>query len=46
MGKITDEYIHEMTDRYDKDDLTFATVCSHTSLQIFNGAKNDNKYAG
>ncbi len=39
ISKITDEYIHEMIDGYDIDDLTIATVCSHTSLQIFNGAK-------
>ena len=39
MNEITSKYIREMIDGYDKDKLTIATVCSHTSLQIFNGAK-------
>jgi len=36
--EITEDYIRYMVEDYDKDDLTIATVCSHTSLQIFNGA--------
>ena len=37
--EITEDYIRDMVEDYDKDYLTIATVCSHTSLQIFNGAK-------
>lgn len=33
--------IHDMLTSYDKEKLTVATVCSHTSLQIFNGAKKE-----
>jgi 5-formaminoimidazole-4-carboxamide-1-(beta)-D-ribofuranosyl 5'-monophosphate synthetase len=28
-------------DNYDKDDLVIATLCSHSSLQIFNGARKE-----
>lgn len=31
--------IDKMLDGYDKDDLTVVTVCSHSSLQIFHGAR-------
>ncbi len=41
MDEITDKYIQNIIDRYDKDNLTIATVCSHTSLQIFHGAKKE-----
>ncbi|MCD4768001.1 MAG: formate--phosphoribosylaminoimidazolecarboxamide ligase [Methanosarcinales archaeon] len=37
--EITEDYIRDMVEDYDKDDLTIATVCSHTSLQIFNCSK-------
>ena len=30
-----------MLTNYDKDDLTICTVCSHSSLQIFNGARKE-----
>jgi 5-formaminoimidazole-4-carboxamide-1-(beta)-D-ribofuranosyl 5'-monophosphate synthetase len=33
--------IHDMLASYDKNDLTIATVCSHSSLQIFHGAKQE-----
>jgi len=33
--------IHDMLTSYDKKKLTIATVCSHSSLQIFNGAKKE-----
>ena len=33
--------IKEMLSTYDKNNLTIATVCSHSSLQIFNGAKKE-----
>lgn len=33
--------ISDMLTSYDKKKLTIATVCSHTSLQIFNGAKKE-----
>jgi len=38
MAKID---IKDMLTNYDKKDLTIATVCSHSSLQIFNGAKKE-----
>ena len=41
IGKMTDKCIHDMIEGYDKDNLTVATVCSHTSLQIFHGAKKE-----
>ncbi|MEF8879514.1 MAG: formate--phosphoribosylaminoimidazolecarboxamide ligase [Candidatus Thermoplasmatota archaeon] len=33
--------IEGMLADYDKDDLTICTVCSHSSLQLFNGAKKE-----
>ena len=33
--------VHDMLTSYDKKNLTIATVCSHSSLQIFNGAKKE-----
>ncbi len=33
--------IPEILDSYDKDNITIATVCSHSSLQIFHGAKKE-----
>ena len=33
--------INDMLASYDKKNLTIATVCSHSSLQIFNGAKKE-----
>ena len=33
--------IKELLKSYDKKNLTIATVCSHSSLQIFNGAKKE-----
>jgi len=33
--------IEDMLASYDKNNLTIATVCSHSSLQIFNGAKKE-----
>jgi 5-formaminoimidazole-4-carboxamide-1-(beta)-D-ribofuranosyl 5'-monophosphate synthetase len=33
--------IKDLLANYDKKDLTIATVCSHSSLQIFNGAKKE-----
>lgn len=41
MHKITDRYISEMIDGYDRDNLTIAMVCTHTSLRIFSGAKRE-----
>jgi len=34
--------INDMLTSYDKKNLTIATVCSHSSLQIFNGARKEN----
>jgi len=39
--EITEDYIRDMVEDYDKDDLTIAMVCSHTSFRIFNGAKKE-----
>lgn len=33
--------IKSILDDYNKDELTIATVCSHSSLQIFHGAKKE-----
>jgi 5-formaminoimidazole-4-carboxamide-1-(beta)-D-ribofuranosyl 5'-monophosphate synthetase len=33
--------IKEILSGYDKENLTIATVCSHSSMQIFNGAKKE-----
>jgi 5-formaminoimidazole-4-carboxamide-1-(beta)-D-ribofuranosyl 5'-monophosphate synthetase len=33
--------LNDMLTFYDKENLTIATVCSHSSLQIFNGAKKE-----
>ncbi len=33
--------IEEILSSYDKDNITIATVCSHSSLQIFHGAKKE-----
>ena len=33
--------IEDMLASYDKDNLVIATVCSHSSLQIFNGARKE-----
>jgi len=38
MAKID---VQKLLSTYDKKDLTIATVCSHSSLQIFNGAKKE-----
>jgi 5-formaminoimidazole-4-carboxamide-1-(beta)-D-ribofuranosyl 5'-monophosphate synthetase len=38
---IPKEDIWEILLGYDKDDLTIATICSHSSLQIFNGARQE-----
>ena len=33
--------IEEIISTYDKKNISLATVCSHSSLQIFNGAKRE-----
>ncbi|MEM2978879.1 MAG: DUF1246 domain-containing protein, partial [Methanomassiliicoccales archaeon] len=33
--------IHEIVDDYDTEKITIATLCSHSSLQIFYGAKRE-----
>jgi len=38
---MTEINIRDMLASYDKKDITIATVCSHSSLQIFNGAKKE-----
>jgi len=38
---MTDINIQEMLSGYDTKNLTIATVCSHSSLQIFNGARKE-----
>jgi len=39
MGKIKKQDILDILDKYDKNDITIATLGSHTSLHILNGAK-------
>lgn len=38
---VDKEKIYGLLKEYDKDDLTIATVCSHSSLQIFDGARKE-----
>ncbi len=38
---MTEINIYDMLTNYDKKNLTIATVCSHSSLQIFNGARKE-----
>lgn len=38
---ITKEQIMEIVENYDLNDLSIATVCSHSSLQIFYGARQE-----
>lgn len=38
---MTEINIHGMLTNYDKKNLTIATVCSHSSLQLFNGARKE-----
>ncbi|MGA1793878.1 MAG: formate--phosphoribosylaminoimidazolecarboxamide ligase [Thermoplasmatota archaeon] len=33
--------VEKVLEEYDRDDLTVTTVCSHSSLQIFHGAKKE-----
>lgn len=33
--------VHEMLEGYDVDNIVIATVCSHSSLQIFDGARKE-----
>ena len=41
MGKVSKEKILEILEGYDKDNITIATLGSHTSLHILNGAKEE-----
>ena len=41
MGKVKKEDIMEILDKYDKSDITIATLGSHTALHILNGAKQE-----
>ncbi len=38
---VTEEQISGILEGYDKDDITIATVCSHSSMQIFDGARKE-----
>ncbi|HWR26162.1 MAG TPA: DUF1246 domain-containing protein, partial [Methanosarcina sp.] len=38
---ITKQQILEFLKNYDKENITIATVCSHSSLQIFDGARKE-----
>jgi len=38
---MTQKKINDMLTSYDKKNLTICTVCSHSSLQIFNGARKE-----
>ena len=41
MPMISREEIQEILKRYDKKNIRIATLCSHSSLQIFHGAKQE-----
>ncbi|KZX10994.1 formate--phosphoribosylaminoimidazolecarboxamide ligase [Methanobrevibacter filiformis] len=41
MGKIEKQNILDIFDKYDKNDITIATLGSHTSLHILRGAKEE-----
>jgi 5-formaminoimidazole-4-carboxamide-1-(beta)-D-ribofuranosyl 5'-monophosphate synthetase len=38
---VSKERIKSILDSYDKDNIVIATACSHTSLQIFDGARKE-----
>jgi len=38
---VSHDRIKKILDSYDKDKITIATACSHSSLQIFHGAKKE-----
>ena len=38
---VSKEKIKHILEGYDKDNLVIATACSHTSLQIFDGARKE-----
>lgn len=38
---VTEQQISEILQNYDFDNLAIATVCSHSSLQIFDGARKE-----
>ncbi|MCE8422564.1 MAG: DUF1246 domain-containing protein, partial [Candidatus Methanoperedens sp.] len=38
---VSKHEILSLMERYDKDALAITTVCSHSSLQIFDGARNE-----
>jgi 5-formaminoimidazole-4-carboxamide-1-(beta)-D-ribofuranosyl 5'-monophosphate synthetase len=41
MGKVKKQDIMSILDKYDKDEITIATLGSHTSLHMLNGAKEE-----
>jgi 5-formaminoimidazole-4-carboxamide-1-(beta)-D-ribofuranosyl 5'-monophosphate synthetase len=41
IAMIAKEEIWEILDGYDKENITIATICSHSSLQIFHGARQE-----
>ena len=43
MGEVKKEDILEILSKYDKDKITLATLGSHTSLHILQGAKEDTR---
>ena len=46
MGEVKKEDILEILSKYDKDEITLATLGSHTSLHILQGAKEEGLHAG
>jgi len=38
---IKKEIIMDILEKYDKNNITIATICSHSSLQIFDGARKE-----
>ena len=46
MGKVKKEDILDILAKYDKSEITIATLGSHTSLHILQGAKEEGLHAG
>jgi len=38
---VSKERVNRILDNYDRDNIVIATACSHTSLQIFDGARKE-----
>jgi 5-formaminoimidazole-4-carboxamide-1-(beta)-D-ribofuranosyl 5'-monophosphate synthetase len=38
---VQKDKILKLLEEYDRDKITIATLCSHSSMQIFNGARKE-----